>query len=63
MGISSIASALAAPANSGLSIAAAALNPIGAYAIGQYFKDLVQENLLSGKTPTAKLTAKKPPGF
>ncbi|MDO4907521.1 VENN motif pre-toxin domain-containing protein [Neisseria sp.] len=55
--LSALASGLAAPADSGSGIAAAALNPAGAYAIGQYFKGLAQENLLGGKTETAELTA------
>ncbi|MCQ9327754.1 VENN motif pre-toxin domain-containing protein [Neisseria dentiae] len=40
-----------------MGIATAAASPAAAYAVGQYFKGLVQENLLVGKTETAELTA------
>ncbi|MFC5920325.1 VENN motif pre-toxin domain-containing protein [Neisseria weixii] len=58
VGISSVAGALAAPTESGLGISAAALNPAGAYAIGQYFKGLVDENgRLGGDKETARVLA------
>ncbi|MCQ9327760.1 VENN motif pre-toxin domain-containing protein, partial [Neisseria dentiae] len=48
---------LSAPTDSGLGIATATASPAAAYAVGQYFKGLAQENLLVGKTETAELTA------
>lgn len=44
VGISSVAGALLTPADSAFGIGTAALNPAGAYAIGQYFKGLSDEN-------------------
>ncbi|WP_373566658.1 VENN motif pre-toxin domain-containing protein [Neisseria dentiae] len=57
LALNSLAAGLSAPSESGLGIASAAASPAAAYAVGQYFKGLAQENLLGGKTEAAELTA------
>ncbi|MCQ9327763.1 hemagglutinin, partial [Neisseria dentiae] len=50
LALNSLAAGLSAPTDSGLGIATATASPAAAYAVGQYFKGLAQENLLVGKT-------------
>uniref|UniRef100_UPI001F14C0A9 VENN motif pre-toxin domain-containing protein n=1 Tax=Neisseria yangbaofengii TaxID=2709396 RepID=UPI001F14C0A9 len=58
--LAAVATGLSAPTDSALGIAAAAASPAAAYQIGQYFKELAQQNSdgkLTGKQETAHILA------